>query len=150
MKVLIQIVKEASVTVDEVTIGKIGTGVLYFVAFKNGDTSELVDKMLFKILKLRIFPDQNGKTNLSLDKVNGSILSISQFTLYANMKEGNRPSFTSSMAGKESEILYNYFNKCLNELGYHVQTGKFGADMKVSLVNDGPFTVMIDSEELYG
>lgn len=150
MKVLVQVVKTASVSVEEQTVATIGRGVLYFVGFKHGDNQDLIDKMITKLIKLRIFADSEGKTNLSLDSVGGEILSVSQFTLYGDVKGGNRPSFISSLPGKESEELYKYFISRLVELGYKVATGIFGADMKVSLINDGPFTMMIDSEELYG
>ena len=106
--------------------------------------SDLADK----VTKLRVFPDENGKTNKSLTDIGGSILSISQFTLYADAKEGNRPSFVKAMPGKDSEPLYALFNNMLKERGFHVETGVFGADMKVHLVNDGPFTLWLDSEEL--
>ncbi len=150
MRVLVQIVKSSSVVVESECVGQIGYGALYFVAFKVNDTKEIIDKMVDKLLKLRIFPDENGKTNRSLKQVDGSILSVSQFTLYADVKGGNRPSFTQSMGGKESEELYTYFNRQLTKQGYHVETGQFGADMKVGLINDGPFTILLDSDELYG
>lgn len=150
MKVLVQVVKRASVSIDDRQAASIGPGVLYFVGFTKGDNLDLIDKMIIKLLKLRIFADSEGKTNLSLDQVGGSILSVSQFTLYADVKGGNRPSFTRSLPGSESQGLFHYFNSRLNALGYKVETGVFGANMQVSLINDGPFTIMIDSEELYG
>lgn len=150
MKVLVQIVKNASVTIDNKLHRQIGYGLLYFVAFKAGDTHQIIDKMIDKLLKLRIFPDENGKTNLSLAAINGEVLSVSQFTLYADVKDGNRPSFTKSLAGASSVILYDYFNEQLRNKGVKLQCGIFGADMKVSLVNDGPFTILLDSDELYG
>lgn len=150
MRVLVQVVKTAHVTIDEEKVSAIKKGVLYLVGFKIGDTKEIVDKMITKLLKLRIFADENGKTNLDLRQVDGAILSVSQFTLYADVKGGNRPSFTLSMAGGESQKLYDYFNDSIKKLGYDIKTGVFGADMKINLINDGPFTLMIDSDELYG
>jgi len=149
MKVLIQIVKQASVSINGQKTAAINYGALYFVAFKVGDTVELVDKMITKLIKLRIFPDNEGKTNLNISQVQGQILSVSQFTLYADARGGNRPSFVASMPGGESEQLYHYFNEQIRTLGYKVEQGVFGADMEVALINEGPFTVLLDSEQLY-
>jgi D-tyrosyl-tRNA(Tyr) deacylase len=150
MRVLVQVVKNADVTINEEKVSAIEKGVLYLVGFQVGDSQELVNKMITKLLKLRIFPDENGKTNLDLKQVNGSILSVSQFTLYADVKGGNRPSFVRSMPAEASQKLYEYFNESIKRLGYDIKTGVFGADMKVNLVNDGPFTLMLDSDEIYG
>lgn len=150
MKVLIQIVKSSRVEIAGECVGQINHGALYFVAFHVNDTPELVAKMVEKVLKLRIFPDENGKTNLTLKQVNGAILSVSQFTLYADVSTGNRPSFTASMNGEKSSVLYDYFNHLLTQQGYQVEMGRFGADMQVSLTNDGPFTILVDSDEIYG
>lgn len=150
MRILLQIVQNASVTIDNQPHSAIQKGYLLLVSFTEGDDEAMVRKMADKLVKLRIFPDENGKTNLSLAQVNGQILSVSQFTLYANLKEGNRPSFVNALKGEFSKPLYDYFNSYLADT-YHlfVSTGVFGADMKVALVNDGPFTVMLDSKELF-
>jgi D-aminoacyl-tRNA deacylase len=148
MRVLVQLVLEAHVDIAGKTVGQTGRGFLLFVGFTQGDTIDTLTKMADKVTKLRVFPDENGKTNKSLTDIGGSILSISQFTLYADAKEGNRPSFVKAMPGKDSEPLYALFNNMLKERGFHVETGVFGADMKVHLINDGPFTLWLDSEEL--
>lgn len=148
MRVIIQRVKEASVTIDSEVVGKCGYGYLLLVGFTHTDDEFIVDKMADKILQLRINEDELGKTNLNLDSKNGQILSISQFTLYANCKEGRRPSFVEAMNPSEASRLYDYFNQKLKEKCNHVETGVFGGDMKVHLVNDGPFTILLDSEEL--
>lgn len=148
MRILIQITTGAKVEVDRKVISSIGRGEVLFVSFTNTDTKETVDKMIEKLLKLRIFPDDSGKTNLSIDKINGEILAISQFTLYADLKGGNRPSFTSALKGEEAIKLYDYFSKEMEKRVSCIRFGIFGADMKVSLLNDGPFTIMLDSKEL--
>ena len=148
MKFLVQRVKEASVTVEEKVTGKINKGFLVLIGVCNEDTEEVADKMLKKLLGLRIFEDENGKTNLSLADVEGELLLVSQFTLYADCKKGNRPSFVKAGAPDMAKALYEYIiDKCKEEIGV-VETGEFGADMKVALVNDGPFTVVLDSDEL--
>ncbi len=147
MKVLVQVVKQASVSVGGESVASIGKGLLFFVGFTHGDNQGIVDKMTSKLDKIRVFQDENGKTNLSLKQVGGDILSVSQFTLYGTLKGGNRPSFTTSLPGHLSQQLYEYFNQRLTLLGYHVEVGVFGAEMDVSLINDGPFTLMIDSDE---
>ena len=148
MRLLIQRVNHASVKVDGEVIGNIGKGFLVLVGIGQNDTREIADKYMKKMLGLRIFEDENGKTNLSLSDVNGSLLLVSQFTLYANCKKGNRPSFTEAGNPEKAEKLYTYIiEKCKKEIPC-VQTGRFGAEMKVSLVNDGPFTVLLDSENL--
>jgi len=149
MRVLVQEVLKASVTIDSKEVASIGRGFLLFVGFTQGDDQATIGKMVDKIMKLRIFPDENGKTNLSLASVNGSILSVSQFTLYGELKEGNRPSFVAALKPDEARILYAYFNNLLKERIPSLQTGVFQADMKVSLINDGPFTLMLDSKELF-
>ena len=149
MKVVLTTVNEASVTVLDKVIGKINRGYLLLVGFTFGDNEELVSKMVDKILNLRVFPDEAGKINLSLADVKGSILSISQFTLYANAKGSRRPSFIDALTPAEAEKLYDYFNKCIEERYGKLSTGIFGADMKVSSINDGPFTLILDSKEIY-
>lgn len=148
MKLVIQRVKNASVTIDGKIHGKINKGYMILVGLKNEDTKEIVEKMAMKVSKLRIFTDEEDKMNLNLSQVNGSILSISQFTLYADCHKGNRPSF--SLAGNPAiaEPLYLYFNECLRNLGFCVEEGIFGADMKVELLNDGPVTIILDSDEV--
>lgn len=146
MKLVIQRVKEASVAVDDNCIGRIASGFLVLVGIGKNDTPELADKYIKKMTGLRIFEDENGKTNLSLKDVNGEILLISQFTLYANCKKGNRPSFVDAGDPKEAERLYKYMIQKTRETGIPVETGKFGAEMKVSLVNDGPFTILLDEK----
>jgi len=148
MRFVIQSVAEASVTVDEDVIGKIGTGYMVLIGVGQDDTKEIADKMVKKMIRLRIFKDENGKTNLSLADVNGALLLISQFTLYANCKKGNRPSFIESGSPQLAEELYEYIIEKCKELVPVVERGSFGAYMKVSLVNDGPFTIILDSDNL--
>ncbi len=145
MKVIIQRVSTSSVEINKKIVGKIGNGYMVLVSFTNGDTKEIVDKMVNKIVNLRIFEDENDKLNYSLKDVNGSILSISQFTLYAKLN-GRRPSFTDALNYKEASLLYDYFNEQLKNEEVPVETGIFGEDMKVSLINDGPITIIIDSK----
>ena len=146
MKLVIQRVTHASVTVDNNVIGKIGKGYMVLIGVSDTDTKEIADKMLDKMIKLRIFEDENGKTNLSLADVGGELLLISQFTLYANCKKGNRPSFVKAGAPDFAEEMYEYFKaKCVVTFG-KVECGSFGADMKVELENDGPFTILWDSD----
>ena len=148
MKFVIQRVAHASVTIDGSVYGKIDQGFLVLIGVCNEDTKEIADKMIKKLIGLRIFPDENGKTNLSLDKVNGSLLLISQFTLYADCKKGNRPSFIKAGAADFANDMYEYIiSECKKQVA-NVQTGSFGADMKVELLNDGPFTILLDSDEL--
>lgn len=148
MRFVIQRVLESSVTVDGETIGQIGKGFMVLIGVGQDDTKEIADKMVKKMVGLRIFEDENGKTNLSLADVNGALLLISQFTLYANCKKGNRPSFIESGAPDLAESLYEYIISKCKEVVPVVERGCFGADMKVSLVNDGPFTIVLDSEKL--
>ncbi len=146
MRVIVQRSKKASVVVDENVVGKIDNGYVLLIGFTDGDTKEIVDKMINKIVNLRIFSDSEDKLNLSLKDIKGSILSISQFTLYAKLN-GRRPSFTDALNYKDAKELYEYFNHQLESEKIDVQTGEFGADMKVSLINDGPVTIIIDSKE---
>ena len=148
MKLVVQRVSEANVKVDGQTLGEIGKGYMVLIGIADSDTKEIADKMIAKMLKLRIFDDENGKTNLSIDDVKGELLLISQFTLYADCKKGNRPSFFHAGAPDMASDMYDYMIEKCRELGYRTQCGSFGADMKVSLINDGPFTVLLDSEEL--
>lgn len=149
MRIIVQNVTRASCEVNQKIVGSISRGFCLFVGFTNGDNKEIVSKMANKLLSLRLFDDENGKTNLSLKDVNGEILSISQFTLYASVKGGRRPSFVNALNPKEASELYDYFNQCLKGAGYKVETGIFGAMMKIDLVNDGPFTTILDSKELF-
>ena len=146
MKFVIQRVLEASVKVEEEVIGKIGKGFLVLIGVGKEDTKEIADKLIKKLVGLRIFEDENGKTNLSLSDVSGELLLISQFTLYADCRKGFRPSFTDSGAPDLAEELYEYIIAECKKSIPSVETGSFGADMKVSLVNDGPFTIILDSE----
>lgn len=148
MRFLIQNVQNASVEVDEKVIGSIQRGFLVFIGINQTDTVEIADKMIHKLLNLRVFRDDQGKTNLSLSDVSGSLLLVSQFTLYADCRHGNRPSFTKAGAPDAAEQMYEYIILKCRESGLTVETGSFGADMKVKLVNDGPFTIMLDSEEI--
>lgn len=149
MKIVLQNVLKASAEVNEQIISEINRGYLLLVSYKEGDNEEICKKMASKVSKLRIFMDENGKTNKSIFDVNGSILSISQFTLYADASKGNRPSFTNCMHFEKANELYKLFNNYLRELNLEVKEGMFGEDMKVSLINDGPFTLVLDSEELF-
>lgn len=149
MKIVLQNVLKASVEVNEQIISEINRGYLLLVSYKEGDNEEICKKIASKVSKLRIFMDENGKTNKSIFDVNGSILSISQFTLYADASKGNRPSFTNCMHFEKANELYKLFNNYLRELNLEVKEGMFGEDMKVSLINDGPFTLVLDSEELF-
>lgn len=148
MKIVLQIVQNASVEIEGNIVSKIDKGYLLLVSFTQGDNHEINVKMAQKVAKLRIFPDENGKTNLSIFDVNGTVLSVSQFTLYANLVKGNRPSYIESLRGEESSLLYQDFNNELRKNGLDVKEGVFGADMKVKLVNDGPYTLVLDSKEL--
>ena len=144
MRVILQRVSEASVTVDEKIIGKIGNGLLILAGFGKDDTEANIETMVNKILKLRVFSDENDKINLSVTDINGELLAVSQFTLYWNCKKGTRPSFDGAMEPKRAEELYNIFIEKLRQSGLKTQTGSFGADMKVALVNDGPVTVELE------
>ena len=144
MRVVIQRVNKAQVTIDNEVVGKIKRGFLLLVGLREGDKLDQVKKAADKIAKMRIFEDEDGKTNLSLKDVNGEILSVSQFTLLANTKKGNRPSFVEAMRPPKSKELWEDFNQELENKGFYVETGEFGADMQVSLENDGPFTIVLD------
>ncbi len=148
MKFVIQRVTHASVTVEGEVIGKIGKGYLVLIGVAETDTTAIADKMIKKLIGLRIFEDENGKTNLALKDVDGSLLLVSQFTLYADCKKGNRPSFIRSGNPALAESLYEYIIAETKKQVAVVQTGSFGADMKVELLNDGPFTIILDSEEI--
>ncbi len=148
MKFVIQRVLEASVAVDGQVIGQINKGFVVLIGVGQTDTKEIADKLVKKLVGLRIFEDENGKTNLALSDVDGQLLLISQFTLYANCKKGFRPSFIESGSPVLAEELYEYIIAQCKESVPVVQTGSFGADMKVSLINDGPFTIVLDSEQL--
>lgn len=148
MRVILQRSKESKVTIDGKVNGKIDKGYVALVGFTDGDNTEIVDKMIKKIVNLRVFEDENEKMNLSIQDIGGSILSISQFTLYADSKKGNRPSFINAMNPTEASMLYDIFNQKLGEI-IHTETGIFGADMKVEIHNDGPVTIVLDSNELF-
>jgi D-tyrosyl-tRNA(Tyr) deacylase len=144
MRVVIQRVKEAKVTVEDKTVGSIGKGFLILLGVGLEDTREIADKYIDKIVKMRIFADENGKTNLSLQDVQGEILVISQFTLYADCRKGNRPDFFNAAGAEKARELYEYvLEKIKDRLG-KVEAGKFGEHMEVSLINDGPFTIVLD------
>ena len=148
MRFVIQRVKEANVVVDNKVIGKICHGLLVFVGVSDADDTKIADKMIDKLVKLRIFDDAEGKTNLSISDVGGEFLIISQFTLYADCRKGNRPSFTSAGKPDLANELYEYIISQIKGKGFKAEHGEFGADMKVSLLNDGPFTILLDSDEI--
>ena len=148
MRFVIQRVTYSSVTVDNDIIGKINKGLMVLIGVEDNDTIAIADKMVSKLVNMRIFQDDNEKMNLSLKDVNGELLLISQFTLYADCKKGNRPSFTAAGKPDMANEMYEYIiNKCKEEIKV-VERGKFGADMKVELLNDGPVTIILDSDEL--
>ena len=149
MRLVIQKVSQSSVKIEGEIVGAIDKGYMVLVGITNGDDELLVEKMVDKLVNLRIFEDENDKLNLSLLDVNGSILSISQFTLYANCKKGRRPSFIDAAKPDVSSPLYDYFNKMLEKKGVKVERGVFGAMMEVSLINDGPVTIILDSKEIF-
>ena len=146
MKVIVQRVKESSVKVDNKIVGKIGYGYMLLVSFTYGDDIEIIDYMINKILNLRIMDDDNQVMNKNILDIGGSILSISQFTLYGDTKKGNRPSYIKALRGKEAIKLYDLFNERLSK-HIKVETGIFGADMEVSLINDGPVTIILEKEK---
>lgn len=148
MRVVLQVVKNASVTIDNELYSSINDGFLLLVGFTEGDNIEIIKKVIDKIVSLRIFPDENGKTNLAFDSLKQEILCVSQFTLYANISHGRRPSFISCLRPDEAKVLYQQTLDYLSSLNIKTKAGVFGADMKVNLLNDGPFTLMIDSEDL--
>lgn len=146
MRLVIQRVTHASVTVDETVLGNINHGYVVLLGIGHNDTIETADKLIKKMLHLRIFEDENGKSNLSLLDVDGELLIISQFTLLADCRKGNRPSFINAAKPEQANQLYEYFIRKCKETVPVVQSGQFGADMKVSLLNDGPFTIILDSQ----
>ena len=148
MKFIIQRVSNASVRVEKEIVGEIENGFLVFIGISDSDTREVAQKMISKMVQLRIFEDSDGKTNLSLHNVNGSLLLISQFTLYADCKKGNRPSFIRAGKPDAANELYEFIVDECSKKVTRVEKGIFGADMKVSLTNDGPFTIILDSAEL--
>lgn len=149
MRAVLQRVTKAAVSVDGAQIGAIGRGFLILLGVSDEDDEAVADKMADKICKLRIFEDENGKTNLSLQDVGGELLVVSQFTLYADCRKGNRPSFIRAGAPAEANRLYEYFMERCKTHVEKVEHGEFGADMKIELLNDGPFTLMLDSAELF-
>ena len=149
MRVVVQRCSRAEVRIDGEVVGKIGRGFLLLVGITDGDTETQADLLAKKVAQMRVFEDAEGKMNLALNDVNGAILSISQFTLYADCKKGNRPSFIHAARPETASPLYDYFNARLrSEYGLQVETGRFGADMKVDFINDGPVTILLDSNEL--
>ena len=148
MKFVIQRVTRASVTIDNETVGKIGKGFLVLVGIENSDNEQVADKMVKKLCGLRIFEDENGKTNLDIHSVGGELLVISQFTLYADCHHGNRPSFINAGRPELAEPIYEYIVETCKKNVPVVEKGRFGADMKVELLNDGPFTIVLDSKEI--
>ncbi|MBQ6559550.1 MAG: D-tyrosyl-tRNA(Tyr) deacylase [Erysipelotrichaceae bacterium] len=149
MKLVVQRVRQASCVVDEQTTGAIDQGYMVLVGFGLNDDEAIARRMAEKLSKLRIFDDEDGKINRSIYDVKGKILSISQFTLLADCKKGNRPSFTDALKGEEAKHLYDCFNQYLRDLDLEVEEGIFGANMQISLVNDGPVTILLNSEELW-
>ncbi len=147
MRVILQRVTSSSVVIDGKCVGKSGLGYMLLVGFTHDDTEKDIDYMIDKIIHLRVFSDKDGNMNLSLEDVKGSILSISQFTLYADARKGRRPSFIEAMRPEKATILYDLFNQKLKETGIPVETGIFGADMKVTLTNDGPVTICLESRK---
>ena len=148
MKLVIQRSKCSKVIVDDKVVGKIDNGVVVLVGFKNTDTIEQIKKLTKKLVNLRIFDDENHIMNKSILDVNGSILSISQFTLYADCKKGNRPSYINSMKASDAKKLYELFNEEIKKYNINLETGIFQADMKVEITNDGPVTIILESEDL--
>ncbi len=149
MRIVLTTVKEAKVEIEQKVVAQINRGYLLLVGFTQGDNQEIVTKMVDKLLSLRVFPDENGKTNLSLQDINGEICSVSQFTLYADVQKGRRPSFVDALDPKSANELYNFFNQYLEQsFGKPIPKGVFGADMKVFSINDGPFTLLLDSKEI--
>ena len=146
MKIILQRCSRAEVRIDGETVGRIGTGFVVLVGITHSDTREDADFLAKKVAGMRVFEDAEGKMNLSLTEVGGQILSISQFTLYGNARKGNRPSFIEAARPEVAEPLYDYFNQVLREqYGLHVETGRFGANMQVDFINDGPVTIIVDS-----
>lgn len=147
MRVIVQKVNHAAVSIAGTTVGQIKKGFMLLVGFEDGDSDAELDYLVHKIVNLRVFEDENGKMNYSLKDVDGSILSVSQFTLYADTKHGNRPGFSKAAAPQIAEPLYDRFNQKLSQTGIPVETGHFGADMQVDLENDGPTTIIYDTDD---
>ena len=145
MKVLLQVVKQASVSIDGKIYSEINKGYLLFVGFNYSDNEEIIKKVMDKVMSLRLFMDNNDKMNLSLNDVSGEVMCVSQFTLYADIKKGRRPSFVNAMDPTSASKLYDYMNEHLRSLNIHTETGIFGSDMKVEIYNDGPVTIILDS-----
>ena len=145
MKILVQRSKYSSVSVNNKIVGEIPFGLVLLVSFTNGDSEKEIDYLVDKVINLRIFDDENGVMNKTLLDVGGSILSISQFTLYADTRKGRRPSYINALKGEESSKLYDLFNKKIKDKNINIATGIFGADMQVSILNDGPATFMLES-----
>ena len=151
MRVVVQRCSRAEVHIDGITVGQIGKGLMLLVGVTNTDTTEHADVLAKKIAQLRVFEDAEGKMNLAIGELGGAILSISQFTLYADCRKGNRPSFIRAARPETAAPLYDYFNAKLREqYNLQVETGRFGADMKVDFINDGPVTILLDTDELIG
>ena len=149
MRFVIQRVTHASVTVDGIVTGAIDKGFLVLIGVEESDTRDIADKMIKKLVGMRIFEDENGKTNLALADVGGSLLLVSQFTLYADIRKGRRPSFTNAASPDKANNLYEEFVSCMRKsIKGKVETGEFGADMKVNILNDGPVTIILDTKEL--
>ena len=148
MRLVIQVAKDAKVSVENEIIGQIPYGFVVLIGVENADTKEIADKMLKKMLGRRSFPDENGKTNLNLEQVNGELLLISQFTLYADCRKGYRPSFTNAGSPEYAKEMYEYMIDKCKETNINAQTGEFGAHMEVSFTNDGPFTIILDSRDM--
>ncbi len=149
MRVIVQNVKDAKLSISNQLYAVIDQGYVLLIGFKDEDNETIVDKMIDKILKVRLFQDDKGKTNLSIIDIEGAILAVPQFTLYADLTGGRRPSFTKALAPERANLLFDYFVVQLKKLYKQVEFGVFGADMKVNLTNDGPFTIILDSEELF-
>lgn len=149
MKAVIQNVLNAELSIDNKQIARISRGFVIFVGFTQGDDALIIRKMIERIVNMRVFQDEAGKTNLSILDIKGEILSVSQFTLYADIANGRRPSFIKALNAEKASELYDYFNDALLDIFGPIQKGIFGADMKVSLTNDGPFTMILDSKELF-
>lgn len=146
MRVIVQRTTQASVRIDGEAVGTIGTGFVLLVGITHTDTQGDADYIAKKVAQLRVFEDEAGKMNLSINDIGGAILSISQFTLYGDVRHGNRPSFVQAARPEQAQPLYDYFNQCLrSQYGLHVETGRFGADMQVDFINNGPVTILIDS-----
>ncbi len=148
MRFVIQNVTEGNVSIDGQIKGSVGRGFVVLIGIAQTDNDQIADKMIDKMFRLRVFEDENGKTNLNLEQVDGGLLLVSQFTLYADVKSGNRPGFSRACKPDRASELYDYIVEECHKRNDKVGTGEFGADMKVSLVNDGPFTIILDSDEL--